>query len=82
MSEVPEIGLGSGEIDVILLLEFGLSTQPLELVLTETRPGSPEEIRKHLEALEIRAGLFVYVSSKDIILTAEEYLDGPYGHSG
>lgn len=82
MSEVPEIDLGSGSIDTILLLEFGTPTHPLEVVLTETKPGSPEEIRKHLEALEIRAGLFVYVSGKGIILTAEKYLDGPYGHSG
>lgn len=82
MSEVPEIGLGAGEIDTILLLEFGTPTQPLEVVLTETKPGSPQDIRKHLEALEIRSGLFVYVSGKGIILTAEEYLNGPYGYSG
>lgn len=64
----------TGEIDTILLLEFGTTSAPLEVVLSEVKPGSPEEIRKHLESLEIRSGLFVYVAGYNQIFTAEDYL--------
>lgn len=62
------------EVDTILFLEFGPTNAPLEVVLSETKPGPPEEIRKQLEALKIRSGLFVYVAGYNQIFTAEEYL--------
>lgn len=77
-----DMSSGKEQIDTILLLEFGTPDKPLEVVLTETKPGSPEEIRKHLEALQIRSGLFVYVAGEKVILTSEEYLAGPYGKTG
>lgn len=64
----------TGDIDTILLLEFGSPSVPLEVVLSEIKPGPPEMIRKHLESLEIRSGLFVYVAGYNQIFTAEEYL--------
>src|SRR3954454_316456 len=64
----------TGEIDTILLLEFGTTSAPLEVVLSEIKPGSPEKIRKHLESLEIRSGLFVYAGLYKRIFSAEEYL--------
>lgn len=64
----------TGDIDIILLLEFGSPSEPLEVVLSEIKPGSPEMIRKHLESLEIRSGLFVYAGLYNRIFSAGEYL--------
>jgi hypothetical protein len=61
-------------VDIILFFEYGSPSDPLELILSETKPGSPEEILKHLESLVYRTGLFVYVGNVKIIMTAEEYL--------
>lgn len=60
--------------DCILLLEFGSPSHPLELVIQETKPGPPAEIRAHLEALRILDGLFVYRAKDGEIVTAGQYL--------
>lgn len=64
----------TSEVVTILLLEFGTPSAPLEVILSETKPGSPEEIRKLLQALKIRSGLFVYAAGYKKIFTADEYL--------